>query len=69
MVGDSALNPVSWVTTAFGAPWLLAIPSTNTLRSLPHQLRHYDAATENTLDPYLAARSAYIQYRNQVASK
>lgn len=68
--GDSALNPVSWVTTAFGAPvWAIAIPSTNTLRSLPHQLRIYDAATENTLDPYLAARSAYIQYRNEVALK
>ena len=68
--GDSALNPVSWVTTAFGAPvWAIAIPSTNTLRSLPHQLRIYDAATENTLDRYLAARSAYIQYRNEVALK
>jgi phospholipid-binding lipoprotein MlaA len=68
--GDSALNPVSWVTTAFGAPvWAIAIPSTNTLRSLPHELRIYDAATENTLDPYLAARSAHIQYRNEVALK
>jgi phospholipid-binding lipoprotein MlaA len=69
-VGDSALNPVSWVTTAFGAPvWAIAIPSTNTLRSLPHQLRIYDAATENTLDPYVAARSAFIQYRNEAALK
>ena len=69
-VGDSALNPVSWVTTAFGAPvWVIAIPSTNVVRSLPHELRIYDAATENTLDPYLAARSAYIQYRNEVALK
>jgi phospholipid-binding lipoprotein MlaA len=68
--GDSALNPVSWTTSAFGAPtWVVAIPSTNTLRSLPRHLRIYDAATENTLDPYLAARSAYIQYRNQVALK
>lgn len=68
--GDSALNPVSWITTAFGAPtWAIAIPSTNTLRSLPHQLRIYDAATKDTLDPYLAARSAYIQYRNEVALK
>ena len=30
-VGDSALNPVSWITTAFGAPTAaIAIPSTNT---------------------------------------
>jgi phospholipid-binding lipoprotein MlaA len=68
--GDSALNPVSWVTTAYGGPaWTIAIPSTNTLRSLPHHLRVYDAATKDTLDPYLAARSAYIQYRNEVALK
>ncbi len=68
--GDSALNPVSWITTAYGGPaWTIAIPSTNTLRSLPHHLRVYDAATKDTLDPYLAARSAYIQYRNEVALK
>ena len=68
--GDSALNPVSWITTAYGGPvWAIAIPSTNTLRSLPHQLRIYDAATKNALDRYLAARSAYMQYRRQVALK
>lgn len=69
-VGDSALNPVSWITTAFGAPtWAIAIPSTNTLRALPHQIRAYDAATKDTVDPYVAARTAYIQYRDEVARK
>jgi phospholipid-binding lipoprotein MlaA len=69
-VGDSALNPVSWITTAFGAPTAaIAIPSTNTLRSLPHQIRVYDAATKDTVDPYVAARTAYIQYRDEVARK
>lgn len=68
--GDSALNPVSWITTAYGGPaWTVAIPSTNTLRFLPHALRTYDAATKDTVDPYVAARTAYIQYRNEVALK
>lgn len=68
--GDSALNPVSWVTTVYGGPaWTIAIPSTNTLRALPHSLRTYDAATKNALDRYLAARTSYIQYRNEVALK
>ena len=69
LAGDWALNPVSWVTIASGELWLLAIPYTNTLRSLPEQFSAYDAATENALDRYLAARSAYIQYRNEAASR
>jgi phospholipid-binding lipoprotein MlaA len=69
LAGDWALNPVSWVTIASGELWLLAIPYTNTLRSLPEQLSAYDSATENALDRYLAARSAYIQYRNQAARR
>ena len=69
LAGDWALNPVSWVTIASGELWLLAIPYTNTLRSLPEQLATYDSVTENALDRYLAARSAYIQYRNQAASR
>ena len=69
LAGDWALNPVSWVTIASGELWLLAIPYTNTLRSLPEQLATYDSVTENALDRYLAARSAYIQFRNQAASR
>jgi phospholipid-binding lipoprotein MlaA len=69
LAGDWALNPVSWVTVISGELWLLAIPYTNTLRSLPEQLATYDSVTENALDRYLAARSAYIQFRNEAASR
>ena len=69
LAGDWALNPVSWVTIASGELWLLAIPYTNTLRSLPEQLATYDSVTENALDRYLAARSAYIQFRKEAASR
>ena len=69
LAGDYALNPVSWVTIVYGDLWLLVIPYTNTLRALPEQLGTYDSVTENALDRYLAARSAYIQYRRAAASR
>jgi phospholipid-binding lipoprotein MlaA len=70
LAGDYALNPVSWVTIVWGDYlWTMAIPYTNTLRALPEQLGTYDSVTENALDRYLAARSAYIQYRNQAAAR
>jgi len=66
--GDYALNPVSWVTILYGGyAWTLAIPATNTTRALPDQMEMYEAATKDSLDRYLAARSAYIQYRNKIA--
>jgi phospholipid-binding lipoprotein MlaA len=69
LAGDYALNPVSWVTIVYGELWVMVIPYTNTLRALPEQLGTYDSVTENALDRYLAARSAYIQFRNQAASR
>jgi ABC-type transporter lipoprotein component MlaA len=29
----------------------------------------YDAATRDAIDPYIAVRTGYIQYREQAASK
>jgi phospholipid-binding lipoprotein MlaA len=70
LAGDYILNPVSWVTILYGShAWTIAIPTTNTVRALPDQLGRYDAATQNALDRYLAARSSYIQYRREVALK
>jgi len=64
MAGDYALNPVNWVSFIFGgATWTLAITTPNTVRSLPNQLDQYDAATGEAIDKYLAARSAYMQFR------
>lgn len=68
LAGDYALNPISWATIIWGGDyaWIVAIPYSNTVRSLPGQLDQYDAATENSLDNYLAARTAYLQYRDAV---
>ena len=70
LAGDYALSPISWATILYGGEaWSLVMPSTDTLRALPHQLSRYDSATENALDKYLAARSSYIQYRREAALK
>lgn len=70
LAGDYALNPVTWVSIVYGGfTWTLAIPTTNTLRSTPDQIDKYDAAIKNALDRYLAARSAYVQYRAEVKLK
>ncbi len=68
--GDYALNPVNWVTILYGGyAWTLAIPYTNTVRSTPGQMDQYDAAIGNAVDPYLAARSSFVQYRAEVARR
>jgi ABC-type transporter lipoprotein component MlaA len=63
------LNPVSWVTIMTGEFWVVVFPYVNTLRAMPEQLGTYDSVTENALDRYLAARSAFIQYRKQAAAR
>lgn len=70
LAGDYALNPITWCGFIWGGyGWFIAIPAANTMRSLPYQLAIYDAATGDTLDRYLAARDAYIQYRREVNSR
>jgi phospholipid-binding lipoprotein MlaA len=70
MAGDYVLNPVNWVSFVYGGyAWTIAIPSTNSLRVTHEQLGVYDSATKSALDRYLAIRSSYIQYRQEVAKK
>ncbi len=70
LAGDYALNPITWVSFVYGdLDWIIAIPATNTLRAFPGQIALYDTITKNSLDRYLAARSAYIQYREEVARR
>jgi hypothetical protein len=33
------------------------------------RMKAYDAATQNTLDPYIAVKSSYTQYRKKAASQ
>jgi ABC-type transporter lipoprotein component MlaA len=63
------LNPLTYAAILWPYTWFIVVPTTNTVRALPHQMEVYDAATGNALDRYLAARTAYIQYRNAAVAK
>ncbi len=70
MLGDYALNPINWGIYWSGShDWTDIPPAADRLRSLPTNLNIYDEATRDSIDPYLAARSAYIQYRAEVVKK
>lgn len=70
LAGDYALNPIAWVGFFYGSwAWTIPVSVTDTVCVMPDKFDQYDTATENALDRYLAIRSAYIQYRNEIASK
>ena len=71
--GDVALSPVTWFTFGViggvGSATALSVSSPNTARSMNGRMSAYDAVTKDAVDPYLAARSAYVQSRKQAVSK
>jgi ABC-type transporter lipoprotein component MlaA len=70
MAGDYALNPVSWLSFGgVGGATALAVSGPSAARNMNEKINLYDAATQNAIDPYIAVRSGYIQYREQAASK
>lgn len=70
LLGDNALNPVNWGVYGSGNhDWTKIPPYANTLRALPNQMSLYDSAKEEAIDPYIAIRSAYVQYRAESLKK
>ena len=68
--GDTALNPVAWLGILFGgAGWTTAVSAPSGAHGVPDQMDRYDAATKDSLDPYIAARTSYIQYREAQKKK
>jgi phospholipid-binding lipoprotein MlaA len=68
VVGDTALNPLSWVALIVGgALWTTAVTTPDTVNSLPDRMDAYDAMTKEAVDPYMAARTGYMQYRKATA--
>lgn len=68
--GDAGLNPVSWVAFIFGgAVWTVAVSAPDSAHRWPGQMDQYDTLTKDSLDRYIAARTAYIQYRQGVAKR
>ena len=68
--GDYALSPLTWFFYIFpSAVWTTAATAPDSVRNLHGRMSAYDAATENTLDRYLALRSSYIQNRRHAELK
>jgi phospholipid-binding lipoprotein MlaA len=64
LIGDYAMNPVNWGVFWSGShDWTAIPPAMNTLRALPGQLALYDETKRDAIDPYLAVRSGYVQFR------
>lgn len=68
--GDTVLNPLSWVSLIFpGAAWTVGVTAPGGAHGVPEQMDTYDAATKDALDPYISARTGFIQYRNAAAQR
>lgn len=67
-VGDYFLNPLHWDPKqnidGYGWEADTAVATVDVVNALPDLLNTYDAPRKDAIDPYIAVRSAYIQYRD-----
>lgn len=68
IVGDYFLNPLNW-NLRENIEWYeweveTGVTAVGVLNTLPDILNTYDAPRKDAIDPYIAIRSAYIQYRD-----
>ena len=72
-VGDLALYPVTWLTFGVGGAvtgtTALAVTGPDAARNTSDKIDTYNTVTRNSIDRYLAVRSAYEQNRKQAVSK
>ena len=67
---DYALSPISWLGFLFpGASWVITAESPDSINTMEEKLYIYDQATANSIDKYLALRSAYVQSRHYDSKK
>lgn len=66
ILGDNFLNPISYVN-----PWLLGwgIKGYKKFNTVSLTLGDYEALKEAAIDPYVAVRNAYIQYRETLVKE
>ena len=70
LAGDYALSPIFWVSIWLTSiPWVPAVTAPDSVRSLHDKLSTYESLTNNSMDRYLAVRSAWVQYRKKVADQ
>jgi phospholipid-binding lipoprotein MlaA len=73
LVGDYYLLPVNWnsfqYVHGYRWQWNTAIETLDVIQSSPATLRQYDDFLRSALDPYIAVRNAYLQYRENAVRK
>ncbi|NIQ90289.1 MAG: VacJ family lipoprotein [Deltaproteobacteria bacterium] len=66
-VGDSFLDPVTWYVDPL--LYRLAIKGYKKFNNVSLTLGDYEALKEAAIDPYIAIRNAYIQFRNALVKE
>ena len=73
LAGDIALIPTNWRAfehvDGYSWWWRTAVQTTDTVQSSPSFLKTYDDFLKSAVDPYLAVRNGYLQYRDAQTSK
>ncbi len=79
-VGDYVLTPTTWekgsimpeeleVMDELSWEWDLALSGLDTLSALPGLVAAYDSFSKSAVDPYIAFRNGFLQYREAVIRK
>jgi phospholipid-binding lipoprotein MlaA len=66
-VGDSFLDPVTWYVDPLLLRW--GVKGYKKFNNVSLTLGDYEALKEAAIDPYIAIRNAYIQYRNALVKE
>lgn len=73
VVGDYFLDPLHWNLreNIDGYTWQVetGVTTVSVVNSLPDILNTYDAPRKDAIDPYIAVRNAYLQYRDAAVKK
>lgn len=67
LVGDYFLNPLNWSQFQYRSRdywwWDVSFATVDVIQKLPDLMILYESQKKAALDPYIAVRSAYLQYR------
>ena len=66
-VGDTFLDPITYTVNPFLLRW--GVKGYKTFNEVSLKLGDYEALKEAAIDPYIAVRNAYIQYRESLVKE
>jgi phospholipid-binding lipoprotein MlaA len=73
--GDFCLNPTNWDTIHLGhttwisKPYRLPLQSLEFVSAIPPAIHTYDAVVADAVDPYIAAREAFLSHRRAAGAR